>query len=141
MNSTDNNGAGTNMNDPFIDENSTKSTRELSVKDERMWATLAHLGIIAGLIIPSGSVVAPLVIWLVFKDRSEYVNYHAKEALNFQITMFIAFIVAAILIFVLIGIPALIALAIADLVYSIIAATKANEGEYYKYPYTYRFIK
>jgi len=137
MQSSENNGSGTSMNEPLVDDNHS----ELSPKDERLWGTLAHLGVVAGLLLPSlGNVIAPLIIWLVFKDRSEYVNYHAKEALNFQITMTLGFIVFGILSILLIGIPFLIALAVADLVFSIIAATKADKGEYYKYPYTYRFI-
>jgi hypothetical protein len=139
MQSSDNNG-GTPMNEPLVDN--PESNSDLSLKDERMWATLSHLGIVASFILPSlGHILAPLIIWLVFKDRSDYVEYHAKEALNFQITITIGLIISGILVFILVGFIGLIVLAIADLVFSIIAATKANEGVYYEYPYTYRFIK
>ena len=72
-------------------------------KDELMWSTFAHLGFLAGLIIPFGNVVAPLVIWLVYKDRSSYVEYHSKEALNFQLTVTIAMVASGILVLLLIG--------------------------------------
>lgn len=138
MDSLDNNGAGTKMNEPLdYDVNGNN----LNSKDERLWATLAHLGIVAGLIIPFGSVLGPLIIWLVFKDRSSYVDYHAKEALNFQLTMLIGFVACIILMFIIIGIPLLIALAIVDLVMSIKAAMAADKGEHYKYPYSLRLIK
>lgn len=130
METYEENKSGTNMNDPLdiFDEDA------YSTKDERMWATFAHLGIVAGLVIPLGSILAPLIIWLVQKDKSGFIDEHAKEALNFQITMLIAFIISGILMLVIIGFFLIIAVAIIDLVYSIIAATKANNGEPYKYP-------
>jgi uncharacterized Tic20 family protein len=88
-----------------------------------------------------GNIIAPLVIWLIKKDESAYVDYHGKEALNFQLTMTLAMFVSAILIFVLIGIPLLIVVAIADLILSIMAAVRANEGEHYRYPFNIRFIQ
>ena len=110
-------------------------------KDELMWSTFAHLGFLAGLIIPFGNVVAPLVIWLVYKDRSSYVEYHSKEALNFQLTVTIAMVASGILVLLLIGIFLLIGILLLALVLSIVAAVKANNGEYYEYPFTIRFIR
>ena len=106
-----------------------------------MWSTFAHLGFVAGMVIPFGNVIAPLVIWLVFKDRSSYVDYHGKEALNFQITVTLAMIASGILILLLIGIFLLIAVVLLALVFSIMGAIKANNGEYYEYPFTIRFIR
>ena len=106
-----------------------------------MWSTFAHLGFVAGMVIPFGNVIAPLVIWLVFKDRSSYVDYHGKEALNFQITVTLAMIASGILILLLIGIFLLIGVVLLALVFSIMAAIKANNGEYYEYPFTIRFIR
>ena len=110
-------------------------------KDELMWSTFAHLGFVAGMVIPFGNVIAPLVIWLVFKDRSSYIDYHGKEALNFQITVTFAMIASGILILLLIGIFLLIAVVLLALVFSIMGAIKANNGEYYEYPFTIRFIR
>ncbi len=110
-------------------------------KDDKMWATFAHLGIIAGFVIPFGNVLAPLIIWLVFKDRSSYVDYHGKEALNFQLTVTIAIIASIILIFLLVGIFLVIVVALLSLVFSVVAAVKANEGAYYEYPINIRFIQ
>jgi uncharacterized Tic20 family protein len=124
-----------------LDAPMTEENDYLPDSEERMWATFAHLGIIAGLVIPLGNIIAPLVIWLIKKDESAYVDYHGKEALNFQLTMTLAMFVSAILIFVLIGIPLLIVVAIADLILSIMAAVRANEGEHYRYPFNIRFIQ
>jgi len=109
--------------------------------DELSLATFAHLGSLAGCIFPIASIVLPLVIWLVKREESEYVDIQAKEALNFQISMMIMFIVAALLCFILIGIPILIGLVVFDIVVSIIAAIKAKEGKYYEYPLNFRFIQ
>src|SRR5687767_592209 len=88
-----------------------------AMSDERTWSLMAHLSALAGLLgVPLGHVLGPLVVWLVKKDQSAVVAAHAKEALNFQITVTIAGLVCIPLIFVCVGIPMLIALAMADLV-------------------------
>ncbi len=112
----------------------------LSSSDERMWAMLAHLSALAGFIIPFGNIVGPVVVWQIFKERSPFVDTHGKEAVNFQITMSLAYIVAFILMLVVVGVFLLIILGIASVVLLVIAAIKANNGEYYRYPFTIRFI-
>ena len=110
-------------------------------KDARNWAMMSHLSALAGYFIPLGNILAPLVIWAVKKDESSFVEEQAKEAMNFQLTMTIAYLAACVLIFVVIGIFILIFLAIYALVMMIIAAIKTNDGENFRYPYTIRFIK
>ncbi len=109
--------------------------------DDRTLGTFAHLGALAGCIVPMGNIVLPLGIWITKKDESEFVDRQAKEALNFQISMMLMFFGAGILCFILIGIPILFTLIIFDFIVSIIAATKANKGEYYQYPLNFRFIR
>ena len=110
--------------------------------DERQWGMLTHLSQLLGLSTPILSFVAPLVIWLVKKDASAHLDWHGKEVLNFQITMFIFFAVAAVAAFVTCGIGAFIfvPLAIYGLVMPIVAGIRANEGKRWKYPATFRFI-
>lgn len=109
--------------------------QESPSKDERTMAMLSHLlSIFVGF-------WAPLIIWLVKKDEMPFVDDQAKEALNFQITMMLAFIVAGILIVVVIGILLVLGLFVANLVFCIIAAMKANDGERYRYPFALRLIK
>ena len=111
-------------------------------KDDRTWALVCHLaGFAAFTAIPFGNILGPLVVWLIKKDQSWFVNEEGKEAMNFQISLTLYAIVAAILIFVLIGIPLLFVLGIGWLVLMIMAAIKANEGVSYRYPLTLRFIK
>jgi uncharacterized Tic20 family protein len=108
--------------------------------EERQWAMFAHLSALIGVIIPLGSIIGPLVIWLIKKDTMPFVNDQGKEALNFNITVAIAAIVGWILCFILIGFLVLAVLAIGWLVFVIIATIKANEGTTYRYPFTLRLV-
>lgn len=110
-------------------------------RDERTWGMLCHLGIFIGHFIPLGNFLAPLIIWLMKREESDFVNHHGKESLNFQISIFIYLAIAFVFTFVLIGFPFLIGLWIFSLVIVIIAGLKANDGQYYRYPLTIRFIK
>lgn len=109
-------------------------------KEERTWAMVCHLSTLAGGAIPFGHVVGPLVVWLLKKDEMPLVDDQGKEALNFQISVTIYAIVSGVLVFAIIGIPMLIALGIFDLIVTIIAAIKAYDGEYYRYPLCIRFL-
>ena len=112
----------------------------MSPQDEKTWATLVHLApVLAAMVgIPF---LGPLIVFLIFKDRGPFVRFHAAQALNFQIIVTIAFWVFGLLSFVLIGIPFLIATGIAWVVLSIMAAIKANNGEWYRYPMTPDWVK
>lgn len=108
-------------------------------QEDRTMALIAHLlGIVTWF-------VGPLIIWLINKDNSSksFVIDQAKEALNFQITITIAFIASFILTIVTLGllffVPTLVG--IANLVFCILAGIKANNGETYRYPFTLRLIK
>ena len=104
-------------------------------QDEKTMALLAHLlGIFTGFI-------GCLVIWLVKKDESAFVDDQGKEALNFQITVMIAIVAAWLLTFVCIGFILLPAAAIANVVFCILAAVESNKGVAYRYPVTLRLIK
>jgi len=108
--------------------------------DDKNWAVIAHLSAIAGLIIPFGNVVGPLVVMLTKGKESDLVGDQAREALNFQITATIAFLIAMVLMFVLIGFLLMPIIGIADLVLVIMAAVAASRGERYRYPLALRLI-
>ena len=109
-------------------------------KESCQMAMFAHLSALVGFLIPFGNLIAPLIIWQMKKD-DPFVDSQGKEAVNFQITVSIAGIVAAILTVVLIGLLLLPVIAIGSLVLVIIAGLKANEGEDYQYPFALRLIK
>ena len=108
--------------------------------DERMWAMFCHLSVFAGFVIPFGNIIGPLVIWSIKKDQYPLVNDQGKEAINFQISLVIYFIVSLILMIVLVGFALLAALFFFGMVIVVVAAIKANEGKYYRYPLNIRFI-
>ncbi len=110
-------------------------------QEDRNWGLIAHLSSLSGLIIPLGSVLGPLIVYLVKKDQSAFGTDCAKEALNFNITVVIAAIVCAILWLVFVGILLSVALFFVWLVLTIIAAVRASEGTSYRYPATIRFVK
>lgn len=111
-------------------------------EEARRWAMITHLSALVGLLGNGiGFLIAPLVVWLVRKDTDPFVDDQGKEAVNFQLTMFIAAIVGIILSFVLIGIPLLIVIGLMAIIFPIIAAVKANDGHRYRYPLTIRFLK
>jgi len=109
--------------------------------DERMWAMFAHLSALAGFIIPFGSILGPLIIWQIKKNEYPLVDDQGKEALNFQITMAIAFVACCVLMLILIGFLLAAIVGLVDIIYTIIAAIAANNGQAYRYPFNLRLIK
>ena len=110
-------------------------------KDERTWGLLAHLSALVGFVIPFGNLLGPLIVWQVKKNEMPFVDDQGKEALNFQITVALAAIVCFVLMIVVIGALLLFVVGIAALVLTVIAALKANNGEYYRYPFSLRIVK
>jgi len=113
------------------------AAQPLSDSDSRMWAMLGHVG---GIIL---GFIAPLITWLVFRERSAFVDDQGKESLNFQITVLIAYvatwIIAAITLGFLFFLPFLVW--VATIVFCIMAGIAANRGERYRYPFALRLIK
>lgn len=113
----------------------TNNAHNLSESDERNFTSLGNL---LGLI---GSFLPSLIIWLIYKDRSEFVDQNMKSALNFQLTMILGYVIGSILVFVLIGTLVLLAVWVVTIIFFIIAFAKTRNGENYKYPLTISFIK
>ncbi len=103
--------------------------------DSRGWAVAAHL-----LPFVSLAIIGPLFVWLIKRDEDAYVEDHAREALNFQLSILIYGVVSAILILAIIGIVLLLAVGVFALVMAIVAAVKAANGEAYRYPLTLRLV-
>lgn len=117
-----------------------------SNSEDRNWAMAAHLApSVVNLATGGGAgFIVTLVIYLIKKGESEFIAEAAREALNFQITVFFAFLGAMALffsgIFTCIGMPALFLLPLAALVLNVIAAISVNKGEIYRYPVCLRPI-
>jgi uncharacterized protein len=100
---------------------------------------IAHLSALAGLIIGLNW-LGPLIVYLVKKDEHPFIADQSREALNFNLSVFIYIIASAILIILVIGIILLPVVAIAWLILTIMAAVRANNGESYRYPLTIRLV-
>ncbi|MNM62047.1 hypothetical protein D3C81_733610 [compost metagenome] len=108
-----------------------------NTSDDNSLAMLVHL---SGIFF---SFIVPLIVWLINKDKPEkaFLNENSKEALNFQITLLIAYFVSGVLMVVLIGFLTYAVAWIACVVFSILAGLAANKGETYRYPVSLRLIK
>jgi uncharacterized protein len=109
-------------------------------KTERDWALFAHLSALLVYMTAIGGILGPFIIWLLKRDELPFAGQQAKEALNFQITVYLAALACGLLMFVLIGFPLMVLLIIAHIVLTIIATMKASEGVAYRYPFNIRFI-
>jgi uncharacterized protein len=108
----------------------------------RTWCVLCHASALAGFFVPwAGHILGPLIVWLAKRDDSPEIDTHGKESLNFQISMLIYNVIAAVLCLVLIGFVILGILHILNLVLVIVASIQASEGKLYRYPLTIRLIK
>jgi uncharacterized Tic20 family protein len=113
----------------------------MSAQDERTWSMLAHLSILLSLVTGIGGPIAALVIWLVYKDKSQRVAFHALQSLWYQVAwaviLFVGWSITFILMFVLIGFLLVPVMAIASLVpfvHMCYAAYKVYQGVDYRYP-------
>jgi uncharacterized Tic20 family protein len=111
-----------------------QANTQLSPSDEKLWATLIHIGGIFFGFLPA------LIGYLVLKDRGPFIREHTATALNFQITMTIAAIISGLLTILIIGFILLAVIGVLVIVFSIIAAVKANQGQPYTYPLSIKFV-
>lgn len=110
------------------------ASQHMSPSDEKMWSVLVHICGIFFEFIPA------LIGYLLFKDRGPFVRAHTASALNFQLTLLVAFFVGAVLTIIGVGLLLILAAAVLNIVFSIIAAVKAGNGEIYQYPMTIKFV-
>ena len=108
---------------------------------EKQYAMFIHLAQFAGVIVPGLGWILPLVLWLVKKDTSAYIDANGKIVMNWIISCLIYGVGGFILTFLLIGIPVLIALGVCSLVFTIMGAIRANDGILWPYPLSIKFIK
>lgn len=109
--------------------------------EDKQYAMFIHLSQLAGMIIPLLGWVLPLILWQTKKDTSSFIDEHGKIVMNWIISTLIYGVICWILVFLLIGVILLIALGICSLVFIIVGAIKANNGEVWPYPLSIRFIK
>ncbi|WP_395742349.1 DUF4870 domain-containing protein [Prosthecobacter sp.] len=104
-------------------------------QDEKTLGIVMHVLCLVGF-----PILGPLVVWLVKKDQSSYIDRQGRELLNFQLSYLLYGFVSFILCFVFIGIPLLVAVGIATVVLTIIGIVSAAEGKVYRFPLTIRLL-
>lgn len=132
------------MDEIFIDDdfnNEPKDNYRPWGMDVNQFAVLMHLSQFAFWIIPLGGIILPIVMWSMNKDESITVDKHGKNIINWLISSIIYVIISCILIMVFIGIFLLIAYGFCALIFTIIGAVKAGNGEIYEYPLTIKFLR
>ena len=114
---------------------------EMSAQDERTWSMLAHLSVLLSLVTGIGGPIAALVIWLVYRDKSQRVAFHALQSLWYQVAwaviLFVGWSITLILMFVLIGfllVPVMTIASLVPFVHQCYAAYKVYQGVDYRYP-------
>ena len=122
---------------------STDQATQAGAADEavRNTAAAAHLSTFTGLVIPFGSVIGPLAVWLTRRHRDPFIDQAGREALNFGISIAIYGLVALVAALMLVGIPLLVVGVIAWVVVASLAAVKASQGKPYRYPLTMRLVR
>ena len=103
-------------------------------ENDRLYSLFMHIG---GLVV---SFLVPLIMWLIKKDDSPFIDHHGRQSLNFQLSILIYFVVSFVLIIVFVGILLIIVVIVLDIVFSIIAGVKAYRGEYYRIPIAIPFF-
>jgi len=127
----------------------TSTPQPILESEARTWSTLVHVLAIAAMLVSGGTLafVAPLVIWLLYKDRSALVAHHGKQNLNLQITLIITGAIAVVGGLLALGVGLIVTLplwgmyALYGFIVMIVAAVRANRGEYYTIPLTLRVFK
>lgn len=110
-------------------------------KDINQQAMFIQLSAFAGYIIPFGSIISPLILWMIWRDKDPYIDEMGREAVNFQLTMLLYYIICTALFIVLIGVVLIFAAMIFHLTFIIIGSIQTSRGASYRYPMIIRFIK
>lgn len=113
----------------------------LQTPEHKQMGLFLHLSQLLGVVFPVAGIVVPIVLWQTQKDKIPALDPHGKMVINWMISCFIYAVISIPLMFVLIGIPIFIALMVVSIVFPIIGGIKANNGEFWEYPLTIKFLK
>jgi uncharacterized Tic20 family protein len=114
--------------------NPYQSAQPLSPSDEKLWATLVHLGAIFFHFLPA------LIGYFLLKDRGPFIRQHTIAALNFQLTVLLGYTVGFFTLWIGVGFVIVLAVVVLNIVFCILAAIAANRGERYTYPIALKFV-
>jgi uncharacterized Tic20 family protein len=124
-----------------MNDATSESTTPNKERETRTWAMFLHFSLLAGCVAPIAGLVAPIIIWQVQKDKLPGIDEHGKVIVNWLISLILYLIASTLLSFIFIGIPMLIVLIVASIIFPIIGGIKANNGQLWKYPLSIPFFK
>jgi len=113
----------------------------LQTPEQKQMGMFLHLSQLLNIILPPAGIVVPIILWQIKKDEMPALDAHGKMVVNWLISSLIYFVASLILTIVLIGILGLVAFGIMSVVFPIIGGIKANNGEFWEYPLTIKFLK
>lgn len=118
-----------------------QSPTSLQTQEQKQMGLFLHLSQLLNLVVPFAGIIVPIVLWQTQKDKMPALDAHGKMVVNWFISSFIYTVVSIPLMFILIGIPIFLALLVISIIFPIVAAVKANNGELWEYPLTIKFLK
>jgi uncharacterized Tic20 family protein len=127
-------------NHPTVSEPG-ETTLTASDRATRNWATILHLSMLAGYLVPLAGLIVPIVIWQVKKPALPELDRHGKNAANWIISELLYAVVCLFLVFAMIGIPLLVLLCLLGIIFPVMACIKASNGVVWKYPLSISFFK
>lgn len=128
-------------NNPYAYDPNMPNPPDGLTSEVRNWGMLCHLIALLAMPLGFGHILGPLIVWLLKREMHPFIDDQGKESLNFQISMSIYTLVAALTLCIVIGIVLLPAIVVLNVVFVIIASIKASSGEAYRYPLTIRLVK
>ncbi|MGL4944561.1 MAG: DUF4870 domain-containing protein [Thermoguttaceae bacterium] len=125
----------------FTVESGVVSTQRFWGMEENNYCLLMHLSQFANAVVPMAGIALPIVMWATNRDKSPVIDAHGKNIVNWLISAFIYAVISGLLCLVIVGFLTLIVLLVLMVVFPIVGAIKASNGEVWKYPMTISFIK
>src|SRR6056297_2201348 len=119
-----------------VEDIDSGATTDGVTDEEQTWGVLLHASAFCGLLVPFGNVLGPLLVWLIKRDESRFIDESGKNALNFQLTWTMLMLGALLSLLVGVGLLLVPAVGVAWLVIVVLATVRASEKEVYEYPLT-----
>lgn len=107
----------------------------------RSYCTLIHVSQLSSIVIPGLGIILPIVLWIAHKDQNEDIDQHGRVTANWLLSLLVYSVICFILTFIIIGAFGFIVIGLLNIIFAVVAAVKANRGELWVYPLSFKFFK
>ncbi|OJF67904.1 hypothetical protein BK026_03405 [Alteromonas sp. V450] len=107
----------------------------------RSYCTLIHVSQLSSIVIPGLGIILPIVLWIAHKDQNEDIDQHGRVTANWLLSLLVYSVICFILTFIIIGAFGFIVIGLLNIIFAVVAAVKANRGELWAYPLSFKFFK